>query len=119
MQDRLGPNRAGWGGIFQPLADGLKMFMKEEVIPVASNKFLFVLGPSLAMVAALMTSVVVPGGPDITIAGKTIHGKLWISTLACCTCSRWFYRFMEYDRGWQQQVLIHGCCSFFPGHRTN
>ena len=71
MQDRLGPNRAGWGGIFQPLADGLKMFMKEEVIPVASNKFLFVLGPSLAMVAALMTSVVVPWGPDITIAGKT------------------------------------------------
>ncbi len=73
MQDRLGPNRAGPGGIFQPLADGVKMFMKEEVIPVASNRFLFVLGPSVAMTAALMTSVVVPWGPDIALFGKTYH----------------------------------------------
>jgi len=71
MQDRIGPNRAGPGGIFQPLADGVKMFMKEEVIPVASNKLLFVLGPSIAMTASLMTSVVIPWGPDITMFGKT------------------------------------------------
>ncbi|MEO5675246.1 MAG: NADH-quinone oxidoreductase subunit NuoH [Chitinophagales bacterium] len=71
MQDRRGPNRAGPGGIFQPLADGVKMFMKEEFIPVASNKFLFVLGPSIAMTASLMTSVVIPWGPDITLFGKT------------------------------------------------
>ncbi|HYV91273.1 MAG TPA: NADH-quinone oxidoreductase subunit NuoH [Chitinophagales bacterium] len=71
MQDRLGPNRAGPGGIFQPLADGVKMFMKEEVIPVASNKLLFVLGPSIAMTASLMTSVVIPWGPDITMFGRT------------------------------------------------
>jgi NADH-quinone oxidoreductase subunit H len=72
IQDRRGPNRAGPGGILQPLADGLKMFTKEEVIPVASNRFLFVLGPSVAMTAALMTSVVIPWGPDITLFGKTI-----------------------------------------------
>src|SRR5215471_21740451 len=71
MQDRRGPNRAGPGGIFQPLADGLKLFMKEEVIPVASNRLLFVLGPSVAMIAALMTGVVIPWGPDITLFGKT------------------------------------------------
>src|SRR5450432_1842641 len=72
MQDRRGPNRAGPGGIFQPLADGVKMFTKEEMIPVLANKFLFVLGPSIAMTAALMTSVVIPWGPDITLFGKTI-----------------------------------------------
>jgi NADH-quinone oxidoreductase subunit H len=71
IQDRVGPNRAGPGGIFQPLADGLKFFMKEEVIPVLSNRFLFVLGPSIAITASLMTGVVIPWGPDITLFGKT------------------------------------------------
>ena len=71
MQDRRGPNRAGPGGIFQPLADGVKMFTKEEFIPVLSNKFLFVLGPSIAMVCALMTGVVIPWGPEITLFGNT------------------------------------------------
>lgn len=72
MQDRIGPNRAGPGGIFQPLADGLKFFMKEEVIPVASNKFLFVLGPSIAIMCALMTGIVVPWGNTLTIFGTDI-----------------------------------------------
>ncbi|MEZ5055206.1 MAG: NADH-quinone oxidoreductase subunit NuoH [Chitinophagales bacterium] len=67
MQDRVGPDRAGPFGMLQPLADGLKMFMKEEIIPTVSNKFLFVLGPSLAMLTALMTGVVIPWGGDITI----------------------------------------------------
>jgi NADH-quinone oxidoreductase subunit H len=71
IQDRVGPDRAGPFGILQPLADGLKMFMKEEIIPTVSNKFLFVLGPSLAMLTALMTGVVIPWGGDLTIAGHT------------------------------------------------
>jgi NADH-quinone oxidoreductase subunit H len=62
MQDRIGPNRAGPFGLFQPLADGLKLFMKEEIIPSASSKFLFITGPALAMVTALMTSAVIPWG---------------------------------------------------------
>lgn len=65
MQDRSGPNRAGPFGLFQPLADGVKLFMKEEIIPIFSTKFLFVLGPSLAMLMACMTSAVIPWGPDI------------------------------------------------------
>jgi len=69
LQDRLGPNRAGPFGIFQPLADGLKMFMKEEIIPDVSNKFLFILGPCLAMLTACMTSAVIPWGRGITING--------------------------------------------------
>lgn len=72
MQDRIGPNRAGPGGIFQPLADGLKFFMKEEVIPVASNKFLFVLGPCIAIMCALMTGIVIPWGDVLTVFGTTI-----------------------------------------------
>src|SRR5687768_15258593 len=65
MQDRRGPNRAGPFGIFQPLADGLKLFMKEEIIPNTSNKALFVLGPCLAMLTAMMTSAVIPWGDKI------------------------------------------------------
>jgi NADH-quinone oxidoreductase subunit H len=63
LQDRLGPNRAGPFGILQPLADGVKMFMKEEMIPSVSNKWLFILGPSLAMLTACMTGVVIPWAP--------------------------------------------------------
>ncbi len=66
MQDRRGPNRAGFMGLFQPLADGLKLFFKEEIIPDRSTRFLFILGPALAMLTAVMTSAVVPWGPDIS-----------------------------------------------------
>lgn len=72
MQDRRGPNRAGPGGLFQPLADGLKLFMKEEIIPNSSNRFLFVLGPGLAMLTAMMTSAVVPWGSHFHLFGRDI-----------------------------------------------
>ncbi len=71
MQDRIGPNRAGPFGLLQPVADGVKMFMKEEIIPDVSNKFLFILGPSLAMLTACMTSAAIPWGNGITINGVT------------------------------------------------
>ncbi|MFN8266088.1 MAG: NADH-quinone oxidoreductase subunit NuoH [Chitinophagaceae bacterium] len=72
IQDRYGPNRAGPLGLFQPLADGLKLFMKEEIIPNASNKILFILGPSLAMLTALITSAVIPWGDKMEAFGRTI-----------------------------------------------
>ena len=69
LQDRKGPSRAGPGGILQPLADGVKMFMKEEIIPNVSNKSLFILGPCLFMVTAVMTSVVIPWAKPVMING--------------------------------------------------
>lgn len=71
LQDRIGPDRAGPFGILQPLADGVKMFMKEELIPGTSNKALFIIGPSIAMLTACMTGAVIPWGPSLTIAGET------------------------------------------------
>jgi NADH-quinone oxidoreductase subunit H len=70
LQDRVGPDRAGPFGILQPLADGLKFIMKEEIIPVVSNKLLFILGPSIAMLTALMAGVVIPWGDTLTIGGE-------------------------------------------------
>lgn len=72
IQDRIGPNRAGPFGILQPLADGLKLFFKEEVIPTHSNKFLFILGPSLAMLTAMMTSAIIPWGGQVELGGRMV-----------------------------------------------
>lgn len=69
IQDRVGPDRAGPFGILQPLADGVKFFMKEEIIPNVSNKFLFILGPCVAMITALMAGVVIPWGGSVEING--------------------------------------------------
>lgn len=72
LQDRRGPNRAGPFGILQPLADGGKLFFKEEIIPLASSKFLFILGPSLAMITALLTSAVIPWGGNLHIFNRDV-----------------------------------------------
>jgi NADH-quinone oxidoreductase subunit H len=72
LQDRRGPNRAGPFGLLQPLADGLKLFMKEEIIPNTSSKALFIMGPMLAMITATMTSAVIPWGPTSTFFGHAM-----------------------------------------------
>lgn len=72
LQDRIGPNRAGIFGLLQPLADGGKMFFKEEIIPANSSKFLFIAGPGIAMLTACLTCAVIPWGPDFVAMGKTI-----------------------------------------------
>ena len=65
LQDRLGPNRAGPWGLLQPIADAGKMFFKEDFIPSQASKWLFILGPCLAMLTALMSSAVIPFGDSI------------------------------------------------------
>lgn len=71
LQDRLGPNRAGPFGLLQPLADAGKMFFKEDFIPAQASKWLFIIGPCLAMLTALMSSAVIPFGESIRF-GDTI-----------------------------------------------
>jgi NADH-quinone oxidoreductase subunit H len=73
IQDRRGPNRAGPFGILQPLADGLKLFFKEEIIPISSSRMLFILGPSLAMLTAMMTGAVIPWGNKLELFDRTIE----------------------------------------------
>ncbi len=72
LQDRVGPNRAGWGGLLQPLADGMKLFAKEEFEPNTPNKVLFMVGPAIAMTTALMTSAVIPWGDRFHLFGQDI-----------------------------------------------
>jgi len=72
LQDRRGPTRAGPFGLFQPLADGLKLFFKEEIIPNFSSKFLFILGPCLAMLTAMMVGAVIPWGNYVHLFGRDI-----------------------------------------------
>ncbi|MFN8251614.1 MAG: NADH-quinone oxidoreductase subunit NuoH [Ferruginibacter sp.] len=72
LQDRRGPNRAGPFGLLQPLADGVKLFFKEEITPNFSSKALFVMGPALAMLTALMTSAVIPWGDTVRFFERDI-----------------------------------------------
>ena len=70
MQDRIGPLRAGPFGLLQPLADGGKLFFKEEIVPDNSTKWLFMLAPAMFIFTSLMTSAIIPWGPDFVINGS-------------------------------------------------
>ena len=72
MQFRLGPNRTGPLGILQPVADGIKLFFKEEVIPQGAHKWLFMAAPGVAVVTAFMAIAVVPWGGTITVFGREV-----------------------------------------------
>jgi NADH-quinone oxidoreductase subunit H len=67
IQGRLGPNRVGPGGFLQPLADLVKFIFKEDIIPDKSTRFIYFLAPIIATVAALMTMVVYPFGPEVNL----------------------------------------------------
>lgn len=67
IQDRVGPDRAGWHGMFQPLADAGKLFFKEDFIPAMADKWLFIIGPGIAMFTSLLSSAVIPFGETLKI----------------------------------------------------
>ncbi|HYC45518.1 MAG TPA: NADH-quinone oxidoreductase subunit NuoH [Burkholderiales bacterium] len=68
MQVRLGPNRVGPKGLLQPIADGLKLLLKEIIVPAGANKFLFVLAPVMAIMPALAAWAVVPFSPELVLS---------------------------------------------------
>jgi len=90
IQVRIGPNRAGPGGWFQPLADGLKLIFKEELIPSKADRLMFVLAPVITVVPALIILGVVPWGDKVTLFGREISltianinvGVLYLTAIA-------------------------------------
>lgn len=79
IQGRLGPNRVGYGGILQPFADLLKFILKEDIVPDKSTRFIYFLAPVIATMAALMTMIVYPFGPEIRIPFTSITIPLVIA----------------------------------------
>ena len=73
MQSRIGPERAGPFGILQTLADGIKLFFKEDIVPAEADRFVFKLAPYLALVPAIVTFGIVPLGGTVNIAGYPIQ----------------------------------------------
>ncbi len=69
IQNRLGPNRVGPFGLFQSIADGIKFAFKEDIIPLAANKWLYTMAPVVAVVCAFMTTIVYPIGPEVNLPG--------------------------------------------------
>ncbi|HBA87822.1 MAG TPA: NADH-quinone oxidoreductase subunit NuoH [Geobacter sp.] len=72
MQVRLGPMRTGWHGLLQPIADGVKLFFKEEIIPSQASKFAFLVAPLVALIPAFISFAVIPFGDNVTVAGYTV-----------------------------------------------
>ena len=72
MQVRLGPMRTGWHGLLQPIADGVKLFFKEEIIPSQASKFAFLIAPLVALVPAFISFAVIPFGDTVTLFGYKV-----------------------------------------------
>lgn len=72
MQVRLGPMRTGWHGLLQPIADGVKLFFKEEIIPSQASTFAFLIAPLIALIPAFITFAVIPFGGTIEVLGYKI-----------------------------------------------
>ena len=82
MQGRLGPMRTGWHGILQPIADAVKLILKEDIIPAKADKWIFSIAPVIAVAMAFGAMVVVPFGPPTDFFGLLSNKvPLWVSNL--------------------------------------
>lgn len=72
IQVRIGPNRAGPGGWLQPVADGVKLIFKEELIPAKADRLIFILAPVITVIPALVIMAVIPFGGTVTIFGREV-----------------------------------------------
>jgi NADH-quinone oxidoreductase subunit H len=79
LQSRIGPNRAGPWGLLQPMADGIKLFFKEDIVPAQAYKIVFTLAPALTAVPALIVLAVVPLGEDVNLFGY--HTSLGVADI--------------------------------------
>lgn len=92
IQERIGPNRANLGpitlwGLLHPVADGIKMFFKEDFVPAGANKFLFTMAPLLGFIPALLVFVAIPFGPPVNgaewfLVSDTQMGLLFLLAVA-------------------------------------
>lgn len=73
IQVRRGPLHVGYHGLLQPLADGVKLFLKEDVIPEGADRALFAMAPAISVATALTTIAVIPFGESVTLFGRTVH----------------------------------------------
>ncbi|NBO65754.1 MAG: hypothetical protein EBU88_13090, partial [Acidobacteria bacterium] len=77
IQNRLGPNRVGWQGLLQPFADLIKFIFKEDIIPFAVNKVLYLIAPVVVLVPAMMVLIVYPFGPrDVPLPGGEVLSNM-------------------------------------------
>jgi NADH-quinone oxidoreductase subunit H len=72
LQARIGPNKVGWEGLLQPLADAIKLFFKEDIRPIMADRLLYVVAPAIALFAALAAFAVVPLGPTVSLSDSTL-----------------------------------------------
>ena len=79
VQQRIGPEYAGALGVLQPLADGLKLLVKEDIIPARADSLLFTLGPVLVVVPVILSWLIVPFGQNLLVSNVGIGIFLWIS----------------------------------------
>src|SRR5438445_4785162 len=78
-QSRLGPMRVGWNGILQPIADAVKLMIKEDITPVRADRWVFTAAPIISMVPALIVYAVIPFGPTVRLFGRKV--SLYITDL--------------------------------------